>query len=494
MSRLKVYCRSVGFIILLSIQMASAQSAKNVILMISDGQGFNTITATDYYTGTPAVYSSFNVKFGVRTNSANTPEYDPVGMAGSFTYAKGGYTDSAAAATAMFSGVKVNDDRINVANDGTPLQTFFEQAAWAGRSIGAISSVELSHATPAAVYSHNYNRDYYEEIANEGIYGSNPNSHNAFYDAGNYNGNFKVLMGAGHPDYTNNNTYDPSVSDAYIGGMATWADITDGSTPNGWTLVEDKLDFQNLMTGPTPDKVLGLAKVNQTLQNYRSGASSTDPPYDDPLNSNVPTLVEMTRAGLNILDNDTDGFALMIEGGAVDWANHNNRLGRMIEEQIDFNNAVQAVVDWVNASSNWNETLLIVTADHETGHLWGNGTAGTYFDVNTNGIYDAGVDYPHVGDNGVGNLPGAGYFSGNHTNALVPLFALGAGSELLASYVIGTDDNLSGYYNLDSAWTGAYIDNISIYNVMMEASNVPEPLTRVFLSLGGLLLRRCCKR
>jgi alkaline phosphatase len=161
----------------------------------------------------------------------------------------------------------------------------------------------------------------------------------------------------------------------------------------------------------------------------------------------------------------------------------------MIEEQIDFNNSVQAVVNYLNANTNgnnWTNTLLIVTADHETGHLWGDGT-GTFFDVNGNSVYDAGVDYAQVKDNGAGNLPGLQFNSGDHTNALVPLFAKGAGSELFANCVIGSDSNLMEMYGLDSSWTAEnYIDNTAIFNVMMDASPVPVP-GAVWLFASGLL-------
>ncbi len=109
------------------------------------------------------------------------------------------------------------------------------------------------------------------------------------------------------------------------------------------------------------------------MQSNRSGDGYADP-FVVPLIDTVPTLEEMTKAALNILDDDPDGLFLMIEGGAVDWASHANQSGRMIEEHIDFDNSVQAVVDWVQKNSNWGETLLIVTSDHETGYLTGPGS------------------------------------------------------------------------------------------------------------------------
>ena len=165
-----------------------------------------------------------------------------------------------------------------------------------------------------------------------------------------------VVMGAGHPWYDANgvlkatpNTFD------YVGGQATWDALvagTAGGDADGdgdadpWTLIQTRAEFQSLMSGPTPDRVLGTAQVYQTLQQGRSGDGFADP-YVVPQIESVPTLTEMTLAALNVLDNDPDGLYLMVEGGAVDWAAHANQSGRMIEEALEFERAVEAVVDWV---------------------------------------------------------------------------------------------------------------------------------------------------
>jgi alkaline phosphatase len=452
--------------------------AKNVILMISDGQGFNHMRVTNYYTGITPEYENFGHKFGMQTNSANNPAgYDAAAMAAYFDYAKSGYTDSASAATAMYSGTKIYDGQVNMTTDQEPLATYFEMAAAAGKSIGAVSSVQLSHATPAAVYGHNSSRSNYAAIGYEGVYGSNPldnepnNSgsptagNNGLYDSLNYYDNLKVLMGAGSGDYDDNGVYDTSKTDRYLGGDSAWADITDGIPPNGWTFVQTKEDFEKVADGTlNPEKLLGVAQVNGTLQQSRANGAS--------MNTNVPTLETMTKAALNVLDNNPEGFAVMIEGGAVDWAGHANQLDRVIEEQTDFNNAVQAVIDYLDNNTNgnnWGNTLLIVTADHETGHLWGDGT-GSFFDVNSNGIFDDGTDYAHVTENGMNALPGAKFHSGDHTNSLVPLFAKGARSEAFNFCVEGRDPNLKAMYDLDGSWNGKYIDNTCVYQVMMSAS------------------------
>lgn len=173
----------------------------------------------------------------------------------------------------------------------------------------------------------------------------------------------------------------------------------------------------------------------------------------------------MTRGALRVLARNPRGFFLMVEGGAVDWANHANNLGRMIEEQIDFNHAVEAVVDWIALNGGWQENLLIVTSDHECGMLWG---PGSYIDKDGNGHYDhevdVFVDWMPIENNGIGNLPGVQYGSGVHTNALVPLYAHGAGAHALRHTLDGRDIGAALFWN----FSGGYVDNTDIFFLMMR--------------------------
>ena len=476
---------AAGAFLLTAVQTAFAigREAKNVILMISDGQGFNTVRATDYYTGEKGAYEYFGHKYGMQTYSAGKRNsyvgvpYDPDAMASDFNYAKGGATDSASAATAMYTGVKVYDNEVNYTPANTSIETFFEKAAKAGKSIGSVSTVNWTHATPVTVFGHSISRSNYGAMAKEAIYGTYPNVNNANYDAHNYSNNLKVVMGAGNPFY-NNDAQAQTAKYGNIGEEQHWNDLVAGV--NDWTLVTTKEEFEALATGDTPDKVFGMPRAYDTLQYNRTGLgapNSKDLPYSSSLNTDVPDLPTMTKAALNVLDNNKKGFAIMIEGGAIDWANHANLAGRMIEEQIDFNKAVQAVIDYLDNNTNgnnWSNTLLIVTADHECGYLWGDGrvAGSSFFDVNGNGVFDHGVDYAHVKNNGVGNLPEVWYHSGSHSNSLVPFYAKGAYSDLFDKCVIGRDRNLKKIYGLDASWSGKYIDNTCVYEVMNSGSLV----------------------
>ena len=438
-------------------------AAKNIILMISDGQGFNTVKATEYYSGTKAVYESFSVRGSMNTSSAGKlgsyvgKPYDSGQMWTNFNYQKSGATDSSSAATAMYSGVKIYDNQMNKTTTGADLTTFFEKVAGQGKATGAVSTVNFNHATPAAVVAKTTNRNDYNAITNQMIQSK-----------------LNVIMGAGHPLYDNDGQSVSVAADyGIVGSKANWDAMVSGA--NGRSFIEHKSQFEALANGTMiVDKVFGVAQVRDTLQDSRSGVPASS------RNSSVPDLATMTKAALNVLDNDADGFAVMIEGGAVDWANHANNLQRAIDEEIDFNNAVQSVVDYLNAGTSgndWSNTLLIVTADHECGALWGPET----------GVFN------QVVDNGVGSLPGAAYNSGSHTNALVPFYAEGADAGLFLSYLTGSDPDMAAMYGIDAAFNW-YIDNTDIFKVMDAANAAPVPIPASVLLLapgfGGLLIMR----
>jgi len=388
--------------------------AKNIIVMISDGWGFNHLEAVSYYEyGKDArqIYNRFPFQFAISTYSVYCG-YDPAMAWSDFDYVKSCFTDSAAAATAMACGVKTYDAAIGVDVNGQPLRNALELAEQKGKSTGVVTSVEWSHATPAGHVAHNVHRNNYAQIAQEMVNVSAAD----------------LIMGAGHPWYDKDGNPITTPNDfKYVGGQTTWDALvagTAGGDADGdgvadpWTLIQTRAEFQALLSGPTPKRVLGTAQVFETLQQGRSGDAFADP-YVVPRIETVPTLAEMTIAALNILDNDPDGLYLMVEGGAVDWASHGNQSGRMIEEAIEFERAVEAVADWVQKNSNWGETLLIVTGDHETGCLWGPGSDPAWM--------------PIV-NNGAGNLPGMEWHSTNHTNSLMVLSAKGDAARMFHTY------------------------------------------------------------
>lgn len=405
---------------------------KNIIFMISDGMGYNTMLAADYYQygdSNTQQYEAFPIKLAICTYPilvGNYPDnlqwntgYSPREMWSNFNYAKNNYTESGAASTAMATGHKTYNNSIGKDINYQNLVNLTQIAKMLNKSAGVVTSVPWSHATPAGFVAHTLTRKNYSEIAYEMLLDSK----------------LDVIIGCGNPDYDNDGQPTKN-SYKYVGDSFIWLSLKNGDTifykmgsqpdtvedcdgdgiRDPWTLIQDRHEFQNLMIGNTPSRLLGVAKVYETLQQMRSGNQNANP-YEVPFLDSSPTLVEMTKAALNVLDNNTNGFFLLIEGGAIDWAAHSNQKGRLIEEQIDFNNAVDAVVEWINKYSSWEETMVIVTSDHECGYVWGpnSGSPSKFNPIVNNGKY---------------NLPGMDFYSNEHTNSLVPFFAKGAGSEI----------------------------------------------------------------
>ncbi len=491
--------------------LAQDGGARNVILMISDGIGFNGWLASDYYQGklnqqsyqvsrpdgtTPAVYGlkhdSLNLinELGEPLPNASDPAeavgavemgYDPrtrwLQFDGAFrndyppvSERYTSYTDSAAAGTTMHTGRKTANGRLNMDWTGTkPFRTIAQIAVDQGRSAGAVTSVQVSHATPASTIAHNVSRQNYAEIFNE----------MAASD-------LTVMMGAGHPFYDDSgNLAQPEVDEdfRFLGGEATVSALTSEEGLNGFTFIDAPEAFEALANGDdVPERVIGIARARNTLQASREALPDGDTPSGMAFNEAVPDLATMSLGAINVLDQNPNGFFLMIEGGAVDWMGHANNMPRFIEEQIDFDRAVDAVIAWVEENSSWDETLLIVTSDHETGGIWGEGTftngeggpvaADRSDEAVLAARYDPAEDvfngFFAVQDRGEGNMPGYQFASRNHTNELVPMWVMGPGADGFEQFT-RTDLRAGQLWGEQYGWDGTYVDNTAMFFVMNEA-------------------------
>jgi len=437
---------------LLVFQLVSCQSGsagpKNIFVFISDGCGYNQVDAASLYqygqTG-KQVYEQFPVKYAMSHYPVDGHGYDPKLAWESFEYVLKKTTDSAASATAMACGVKTTNGSIGVDSTGKAVENIIERVENLGKVTGVISSVLFSHATPTSFVVHNESRSNYEQLAVVMILDSK----------------LEVLMGCGHPLFDDDGKPRSEKEYKYIGGEDVWKSLTEQSVANDsdgdgnldpWVLIEDQADFQKQMTGPTEKRLIGIPKVGATLQQNRGGEKYAKL-LSIPFTEHVPTLEEMTRAAINVLDDDSDGFFLMVEGGAIDWAGHGNRSGRMIEEEIEFNKAVEAAVDWVEKNSSWDRTLIIVTGDHETGYLTG---PDSNPETQESGSSIEDIWKPLV-NNGAGKQPGMEWHTHGHSNSLIPFYAKGFGSEKFHQRIKGEDPV-----------RGKYIDNADIGQVLLS--------------------------
>ncbi len=434
----KSFARKLGVAFALLVLIAficQSACACRAILMIGDGMGFKHVEMARNYKGSELAMETLPVKLAVSTYPYGG-SYDPEKAWSDFEYVKNGATDSSAAATALSTGVKTNKG--NTATDISKknrLKTMSEIAAQnlVPLASGVVTTVPFSHATPACFVAHNESRDNYFAIAREMI--------TSFGDGKGALGNtptIEVIIGGGHPDWAK----------GYI-SIEEYEALKNGATGQGWTFVERKPGVNGAEAlanaASRAKKLFGLFGGPGGVMEYRlangSGANPENPP-----------LAVMATAALNVLekhkrekDGDKHGFFLMIEGGSIDKASHDNNADRLIGEMLDFDEAVAAVIKWINEKDPaWEETLLIVTADHETG----------YISREKGKFPDSPLQNP-----GVGIVPVAGlhfdWNSGGHTNCLVPLYAKGAYASELSKLAENTDPV-----------RGAYLDNTQVFEAL----------------------------
>ena len=466
-----------------SSRAAPDNAARYLILFVADGWGPNHIAAANSYSGDAPAYQAWPRRW-LSTYPANG-DYDPARAWTEFDYVNHGYTDSAAAATALYTGVKTQNGRIDVTvESGQRLTAISEEARVLGMATGAVSTVYISHATPGAWSAHNDARGNGFAISDEMLWGD---PHTTGSDAPGYAGGhgltlppLDVAIGAGHPHwkgglYVNQAIRDKLAAESGAPGAFTFVERITGSADGG-----ERLLGLAQMAGVT--RLVGLfGGAGGNIEYRRADGAGHDPEN--------PTLAEMSAAALAVLARDPEGFALMIEGGAVDWGAHKNDMDRMVGEMIGFNQAVQVVIDWVEDESNgssWRNTLIIITGDHETGYLTagpqqfpdrplgpinratlalekeiaGSGRRASWDDANGNAEIDAGETVYWAWNSGI------------HTNTLIPLYAKGVGAGRF-------DDDISG---VDPV-RGPYLDNTAVrqaMDVLLEAPLDPLWLPLVY--------------
>lgn len=302
------------------------------------------------------------------------PEY-PVGKAKEKKYRQA-YTDSASSATSMTTGIKTFNAAINVGPDGKQATTIAELAQQKGYRIGVVTSVPISHATPAAAYSHNVHRDDYQDLSRD-LLGLPSVSHPEHPLAG-----VDLLLGAG---YGMERTQDSGQGSNFVPGNAylTEADLQKVDARQGGRYV-----VASRQSGANGNEVLKAAAREAASHDHRllgffgtkyghlpfrtadgkydpvQGRKGTTESYSPADLEENPQLHVMATAALEFLHQDGKPFWLMLEAGDVDWANHDNNIDCSIGAVISGDEAVKAVTDWVEKHSSWQETVLIVTADH----------------------------------------------------------------------------------------------------------------------------------
>jgi alkaline phosphatase len=340
----------VLIIILFLSPVYAIENVKNIIFYIGDGMGIAQIlTARISLLGAEGRFSLEKMPV---TGLITTHSIDNL------------ITDSAASATAMATGFKTRNGMISVSPDSQLLETFLEAAALKGWVTGLLATSSITHATPASFASHVASRSNHNEIAKQLV-----------------NSRTNLLLGGGRSYFLSKSAPGSKRTDDL--------DLFNIASERGFEYVSTAEQLVQTQSS----KVLGLFALEAM------GRADGE-----------PTLAEMSQKAIEILSRNSNGFILIIEGSQIDWAGHDNNFESMVREMADFDDAIKIGLEFAQNDTN---TLVVVTADHETGGLMltGGGVRGT--DIR------------------------AEWMTKSHTGQYVPVFAAGPGSIFFS----GINDN-----------------------------------------------------
>lgn len=278
------------------------------------------------------------------------------------TYSASDYTtDSAASGTALATGNKTYNGAIGVNADTVIVENIREKCEKQGMATGVVATASITHATPASFVAHQPQRSMYEAIAAD------------FLET-----NIDVFIGGGYKHFTDRKDSK---------------NLVDELKKKGYQVETE------------------MKKIAKTKKGKLAGLVSSEHPttIED---GRGDMLIKATETAINILDNDPDGFFLMVEGSQIDWAGHQHNTSYLVTETLDFDKAIGKALAFAAKNK---ETLVIVTADHETGG----------FGINK-------------GNMKTGEVLGE-YTTGGHTGVMIPVFAFGPGSDHFTGFYDNTD-------------------------------------------------------
>lgn len=326
---------------------------KNVIFFLGDGMGMTTMTAARIY----SVGEDGSLTLDTLPETAFVKTYSNDAQV----------TDSAPSMAAYMTGVKMNNEVISMSTNttaikpgadgngnllvnncgtgnGTPVSTLAEIAISQGLVAGVVTTTRVTHATPAATYSHICHRDLENDIAAALSYG-NPGFNHQLVDG------MRVVLGGGRDHFT---PYVAATATTKASGKRTdGRDLTAEMTKAGYTYVKDATGFRNV-DPKTTQRLLGLFTGS-----HMSYDLDRDPAKE-------PSLAEMTTKAMDILRQNPHGYFLMVEGGRIDHALHETTGKKAVQDTVAFDDAIKAAIAKAKETDpNLDNTLIVVTADHD---------------------------------------------------------------------------------------------------------------------------------
>ena len=305
---------------LLFVALWAMAQAKYVFMFIGDGMGPHQVLSTEMY------LAELEGRIGRKQLLMTTFPYS--GQAATFS-ASSGITDSAASGTCLATGIKTNNNVIGLAHDSTPVYSVASQLKQQGWGVGIMTTVTIDHATPSAHYAHAPSREDYYTIGTQLV-----------------ESNFDFFGGA---------------------GFSRPIDQNDTTAPNLYDLAKEK--GYTLAAGyADATKQLGSGKMILLPSNYRDNYTSYAGalPYAIDRTSADLTLSQIVEVAIAQLSS-YDRFFMMAEGGKIDYASHANDGATVLHEVMDFDAAIQVAYRFYEQHPD--ETLIVITADHETGGM-----------------------------------------------------------------------------------------------------------------------------
>jgi len=348
-------CKTAIAVALLASGAAQAAGeAKNVIFFLGDGMGPVTVTAARIYKGEKEIAAGNPDKLATSERAKLAMQALPY-AARIKTFSRDAQTtDSAPSMAAYMTGVKMNNEVISMsaetsayapdgsqyisgedttcpAGNGTPAVTLLELSKAQGRSVGAVSTTRVGHATPATTYAHVCNRNAYNTIAEQSV------------TAG-----LDVLLGGGQRNYLPK-PLNPSSK------RTDARNLVQEMQDKGYTYVSKGSELAALDTGKT-SKLLGLFSQSEMAYELDRVNQKLD----------QPSLSAMATAALDVLSRNDKGFFLMVEGGRIDHALHGTNAKRALEDTLAFDKAIENVRAYMEKKDpGLKNTLIVVTADHD---------------------------------------------------------------------------------------------------------------------------------
>ncbi|MCB9425611.1 MAG: alkaline phosphatase [Flavobacteriales bacterium] len=317
------------------------KKAKNIIFMVSDGMSQGTLTMANVFS---------ERKYGRNSHWIQLYK-DQKAVRGLMDTASANsiVTDSAAGGSSWGGGFRVNNGSLNISPTGENNLPVLQKFKQKGKKVGCVTTVPITHATPASFCVNQNSRSSQEEIAEDYL-----------------QLRFDVMMGGGAKYFEADQRKDKK-------------DMPSLFTEKGFTVVRSKKEM-NLSNESRP--VLGLFAEDGLPFSVDYNSSSE-------IQEATPTLAEMTQKAIELMKNNKEGFALQVEAGKVDWAAHSNDIGGLLYDQLAFDDAIKTAIDFAEKDG---ETLVIITTDH------GNSNPGLIYGDDVTQNFDNLYNFKHSND------------------------------------------------------------------------------------------------